>query len=135
MKNQSGFTLIELMIVVAIVAILAAIAIPTYQTYSKRAQFSEAVAASGPYKTAYEICIQTGVPQADCLESSNGIPANIAPGSGTDYVDSVILDADGIITVTGTTVLDGATYRLIPTVNSGRVRWTKGGTCIELGLC
>ena len=58
MKKQSGFTLIELMIVVAIVAILAAVAMPAYQTYTKRAKFAEVVAASGPAKTAIEVCIQ-----------------------------------------------------------------------------
>ena len=136
MKNQIGFTLIELMIVVAIVAILAAIALPAYQTYTKRAKFSEVVAASGPYKTAYEICIQMGVAQADCLEGSNGIPANMASGSGSDYVDSIGLDASGVITATGTTMLDNATYQLTPAINSaGQVSWTKGGTCIDLGLC
>ena len=135
MKKQFGFTLIELMIVVAIVAILATIALPAYQTYTQRAKFSEVVAASGPYKTAYEICIQTNVAQADCLAGSNGIPANMASGSGTDYVDSVVLDAAGVITATGTTVLDGATYQLTPSVNSRQVRWTKGGSCIDLGLC
>lgn len=55
MKRQSGFTLIELMIVVAIVAILAAIALPAYQTYTKRAKFSEVIAAIGPAKTAIEV--------------------------------------------------------------------------------
>ncbi|MCV3287385.1 prepilin-type N-terminal cleavage/methylation domain-containing protein [Aeromonas media] len=59
MKRQSGFTLIELMIVVAIVAILAAIALPAYQTYSLRAKFSEVIAAAGPAKTAFEVCAQT----------------------------------------------------------------------------
>ncbi|MNQ91554.1 Fimbrial protein precursor [compost metagenome] len=59
MKKQSGFTLIELMIVVAIVAILAAIALPAYQTYSLRAKFSEVIAAAGPAKTAFEVCAQT----------------------------------------------------------------------------
>ena len=58
MKKQSGFTLIELMIVVAIVAILAAIALPAYQTYTKRAKFSEVIAAVGPAKTAVEVCVQ-----------------------------------------------------------------------------
>ena len=59
MKKQSGFTLIELMIVVAIVAILAAVALPAYQTYTEKAKFSEVIAVSGPAKTAYEICVQS----------------------------------------------------------------------------
>lgn len=135
MKNQSGFTLIELMIVVAIVAILAAIALPAYQTYTKRAKFSEVVAAVDPYKTAYEVCIQIGVAQADCIEDSNGIPANIATGSGSGYVDSVVLGTDGVITATATTDLDGAEFTLTPVVNAGKVTWTKGGTCSSTGLC
>jgi len=58
MKKQSGFTLIELMIVVAIVAILAAIALPAYQTYTLRAKFAEVISAAGPAKTAFEVCAQ-----------------------------------------------------------------------------
>lgn len=135
MKKQIGFTLIELMIVVAIVAILAAIALPSYQIYTKRAKFSEVIASVEAVRTAYEICIQTGVTQADCTEGTHGIPANIATGSGSTYVDSVVLDGSGIIIATGTTVLDGATYQLTPTVDAEAVTWAKGGTCVDLGLC
>ncbi|MGL5326449.1 MAG: pilin, partial [Aeromonas sp.] len=60
MKKQSGFTLIELMIVVAIVAILAAVALPAYQTYTKKAKFTEVITATGAAKTAIEICSQAG---------------------------------------------------------------------------
>ena len=56
MKKQSGFTLIELMIVVAIIAILAAIALPAYQTYTKKARFSEVVVATSAVKTQLEVC-------------------------------------------------------------------------------
>jgi type IV pilus assembly protein PilA len=59
MKRQSGFTLIELMIVVAIVAILAAIALPAYQNYTKKAKMTEVASATGKYKTAIEVCFQT----------------------------------------------------------------------------
>ncbi|WOE68688.1 prepilin-type N-terminal cleavage/methylation domain-containing protein [Aeromonas allosaccharophila] len=59
MKKQSGFTLIELMIVVAIVAILAAVALPAYQNYTKKAKMTEVASATGKYKTAIEVCVQT----------------------------------------------------------------------------
>ena len=54
-KKQQGFTLIELMIVVAIIGILAAVALPAYQTYTQRARFSEVVLATTPYKSAFEV--------------------------------------------------------------------------------
>lgn len=135
MKKQIGFTLIELMIVVAIVAILAAIALPTYQSFVKKSKFSEAITFATPYKTAYSICIQTGIAQEQCLAGSHGIPANIGSGSGFGHVKSIELDADGVITVTGTTDVDEATYQLTPTINTELITWTKGGTCIDLGLC
>ena len=63
-KVQQGFTLIELMIVVAIIGILAAVALPAYQNYSNRAAFSELVLAVTPRKTALELAIQTRNPAA-----------------------------------------------------------------------
>lgn len=60
-KNQKGFTLIELMIVVAIIAILAAIAIPQYQNYVSRSQVTRAVAELGAHRTAAEDCIVRGI--------------------------------------------------------------------------
>jgi len=61
MKNQKGFTLIELMIVVAIIAILAAIAIPQYQTYVIRSQVTRAIGETGDLKVAVEDCLNNGL--------------------------------------------------------------------------
>ena len=57
-RIQEGFTLIELMIVIAIVGILAAVALPAYQNYSTKAKFSEVVAAGQPIRAAIDICLQ-----------------------------------------------------------------------------
>ncbi len=141
MKKQSGFTLIELMIVVAIVAILAAVALPAYQTYTKKAKFTEVVAATGAYKTAIEICAQTTGAASGalgtCDAGSNGVPSNLTAGTGE--VKSVeVSDTTNAITATGkeATFGTGMTYILTPSVETdGKVTWAASGACKTSGLC
>lgn len=132
---NKGFTLIELMIVVAIVAILAAIALPAYQTYTKKAKFTEVIQATAPYKSTVEICIfKNGatVGATGCNHNTNGIPD--APVAANMNYLSALTVANGIITATATTDLDSATYTLSPTVNSdGSVKWA--GVCSPADLC
>ncbi|HMY62402.1 MAG TPA: prepilin-type N-terminal cleavage/methylation domain-containing protein, partial [Nitrosomonas sp.] len=59
-QMQKGFTLIELMIVVAIIGILAAVAVPAYQNYTIKSRFTEVINATAPFKTAVELCVQSG---------------------------------------------------------------------------
>ena len=121
-RRASGFTLIELMIVVAIIGILAAIAIPTYSNYVARAQFSEALSLASSVKTAVADSyhgredldgIDNGV---DSIPTANSI-------SGT-YVQKVTV-TDGIITAafTADSALDGKTVTLIPTAHEGTLTW------------
>lgn len=123
---NKGFTLIELMIVVAIVAILAAIALPAYQTYTKKAKFTEVIQATAPYKSAVEICIfKLGAGNATgCDLQAHGIPA--APDKANmNYVESLGV-TNGEITVTATKDLDDAVYKLTPKVNTdGSVKWSQ----------
>lgn len=131
MKNnfQQGFTLIELMIVVAIIGILAVIAIPSYQNYTKRARFAEVIAATAPFKTAVAMALQEGDPMGELKNGGHGIPS--APAS-TKNLASLTVD-NGIITATGSEIVNGASYILKP--NADGSAWSVDGTCINLGLC
>ena len=110
-KQQAGFTLIELMIVVAIIGILAAIAIPQYADYTQRTKLAGAVAGLATYKTTVALCMQDLGTQTGCDHNTNGIPDTIGTGNaGADiaYVDLVTV-ANGVIAMTSTGVAAGTT--------------------------
>jgi type IV pilus assembly protein PilA len=136
MKKQSGFTLIELMIVVAIVAILAAIALPAYQNYTKKARFTEVVSATGALKTAVELCFADKNDLTLCDSGSEGIPA--AQSGAIGLVESLDV-AGGQITATAVTGngLDGEDYILGPTANGNKLTWAtvSSSTCIAAEIC
>ncbi|MBO9491048.1 prepilin-type N-terminal cleavage/methylation domain-containing protein [Endozoicomonas sp. G2_1] len=84
-SNNKGFTLIELMIVVAIIGILAAVALPAYQDYTRRAEFSETTIGAANLKSAVAVCAQTqGLTNVgNCDPGTNGVPANVTAAAGT----------------------------------------------------
>jgi len=132
MRNiQQGFTLIELMIVVAIIGILAAVAIPNYQQYTKKAKFTEVVQSTAALKAAVEICLQdqNGV-LANCSGGANGVPSDNAAGNGKFLAS--IATVSGVITATAvaTNGLAGETVILTPTFSAtSGTTWAITGTC------
>lgn len=131
--TNQGFTLIELMIVIAIIGILGTIALPVYQTYTQRAAFAEVVLATTPYKSAFEVAAQTGriTALADADAGGNSIPAD-AGASGR--VTSVTM-VDGVITATGSDDVGGYTYVLTPGGIAAPIQWSISGTCVSAGVC
>lgn len=95
--NQTGFTLIELMIVVAIIGILAAVALPAYQDYTIRAKMSEVVLAASSCRTTVSEVSQTGLAAAP---GANGFGCGEATGGISQYVASIQTTAAGVIEVT-----------------------------------
>ncbi len=118
-KAQQGFTLIELMIVIAIIGILAAIALPAYQDYTIRARVSEAmVLGSGAKATIGEN-----------IANSNGIDANSCLGVTNTTVATTnvasLACATGVVTLTTTAAAGGVTITLTPLPNAdGNITWT-----------
>jgi len=134
MKKQQGFTLIELMIVVAIIGILAAIAIPAYQDYTIRAQVSEGLNLSGGAKAAVtEYYQDRGSLPADNAEAGLAAETDIQG----KYVSQVLV-TNGVIEVTygndAHAIIGGANLEMTPNLsNVGSVGWicAAGTTTIE----
>ena len=136
---QKGFTLIELMIVVAIIGILAVVAIPAYSNYTAKAHFTEVVSMTSGIKTAVEACVADG----SCVANGAIVTPVMSIGSAasgdipqfpaaTANLSAMSLSAAGVITATAGTTggLASETYILTPTLSNSGVSWATSGSCL-----
>ena len=129
MKQQSGFTLIELMIVVAIIGILASIAIPQYGNYVARAQVAEGFSCAGSQKLAVAEYYQV-----NGSFPTDNIEANAESCSG-EFTESVSIGEDGVLTITmgdrTSGAISGKTFSISPKANGGSISWDCEAITIE----
>jgi len=122
-RIQQGFTLIELMIVVAIIGILAAVALPAYQDYTLRAKMTEVILAASACRTSITEVYQSGSSATAPGANNWGCEVSVGTATATKYVQSISTDINGLVSVaiqnfSNSNLTDGLIVTLAPMKNT-----------------
>ncbi len=131
--NVRGFSLIELMIVIAIIGILIALAAPSYQNYTRRAHYAEIVQATAPYKIGVEECYQTTGDLNNCDAGKSSVPPAL---NDTHKLINHIEVRAGMISITPNNhdgIKPEDNYILTPTIATQGLSWQSSGGGVVLG--
>lgn len=133
--NSQGFTLIEIMIVVAIIGVLVAVAIPVYSDYTLRARIGNALSAVAALRSGVGTCIhEAGGVATDCNTTTAGAPTTIPVFAATPEVSDASVTA-GVITLTLANGMgdgvDGKTITITPSIHAGSIRWANTTTVTQ----
>ena len=136
-KVQAGFTLIELMIVVAIIGILAAVAIPAYQDYVKKAKYQDIISSAAALETAISLCMNENNGDVTACDTAGKVGISTVVASKEASAGPTITAATAVVTATGNTNVGGYTYIRTPSLstNASVIVWTQSGSCLTPKYC
>ena len=137
MRTHLGFSLMELIIVMAIIAILVTVAIPSFQIYTRRAHYTEIIEGMLPYRIGVEECFALTGGLSHCQNNQNGVPPTLTyPSSSNHLIHNIAVNTHGVITATPSNrygILSKDTYILTPHIDENHLIWHSSGGAVAAG--